>query len=91
MPTLLEDLERIYPGLWTDFASQAEDDVSQWKLKLNGVVPCLDRDWRKLVFTLFDYAASDQGLVKKSFRPDGRRLDTIVHPVSRRVYLSRCT
>ena len=71
MPTLLEDLERIYPGLWTDFASQAEDDVSQWKLKLNGAVPCLDRDWRKLVFTLFDYAASNQGLVKKSFRSNG--------------------
>lgn len=82
MPTFLEDLDRTCPNLWAGFSAQVEDDASQWSAKLNGAVPCLDRDWRKLVFTLFDYAVVCLGLMKRSLRPDGRRLDTIVHPVS---------
>lgn len=82
MPLFLENLEHACPGLWANFCAQAEDDAWQWTAKLNGTAPCLDRDWRKLVFKVFDFLVTSRGLVKRPYRPSGRRLETIVHPVS---------
>lgn len=89
MPSFYEDVEVVFPGLWAEFCSQVEGDVTQWVSKLSGTAPCLDRDWRKIVFKLFDYLLTTRTSVDCSYRSSGHRLDVIVHPVSAFIYLQK--
>lgn len=81
MPSLCADLEDIAPGLWAEFCSHEGDESQPWRAKIDGQIPCLDRDWRKIIFRFFDYVLTNKSFLDSSYRPDGKRLESIVHPV----------
>lgn len=85
MISYLDDINRICPGLWTEFCQATRGDAQLWAGKLEGPIPCLDRDWRKLVFKLLDYYAITRGITPPPHRQGVPRLDVIVHPVSNSV------
>ena len=85
MPKLLEDLAGVLPGfpvIWNDFCKHEGEASRPWEAKLNDDVRCLDREWRKLVFKLFDYMRMAMRLPNHHYHGDKRRLETIVYPVS---------
>ena len=85
MPNFLEDLAEVLPGfpaLWTEFCYHEGEASRPWEAKLNDDVRCLDREWRKLVFKLFDYMRMTLGLPNHHYIGDKRRLETIIYPVS---------
>ena len=80
-PSFCSELERRVPGLWVEFSSHQADLAQPWSSKLDGDIPCLDRDWRKIAFRLFDFLLASRGFLDPQHIPHGNRLETIVHPV----------
>lgn len=81
MVTYLDDIERICPGLWLAFCNEERVDVQSWEGKLKGSIPCLGREWRKMVFKLIDYYVRTRGLDLYSYSDIKERLDMVVYPV----------
>lgn len=82
MPPLCDELDDIAPGVWDEFCIYEGDDSVPWKSKVNGQLPCLDRDWRKIVFRFLDYFATSRKFLK-SFDHNRYRLQTVAYPVRR--------